>query len=51
MYYYEVTIYLVGTAGNITFKIDEKEIHSFLKFLTEHVNNLHVFNVVKHSVS
>ena len=51
MYYYEVTIYLVGTTANITFDIDENQIHSFLKFITDHVNDLHIFNVIRHTIS
>lgn len=49
--YYEVTIYLMGTTGSTTFKIDEKEIHSFLKFITNHVKELHVFSVIRHYIS
>ena len=51
MYYYEVTIYFTGSAGSTTFKIDEKEIHLFLRFITDHVNDLHVFNVIRHTIS
>lgn len=51
MYYYEVTIYFTGTDGSTTFKIDEKEIHSFLRFITDHVDNLFIFNVVRHTIS
>ena len=50
MYYYEVTIYLMGTTENITLVIDEKQIHSFLKFITDHVNDLHIFRVVRHTI-
>ena len=50
MYYYEVTIYLVGTTDNIKFDIDENQIHSFLKFITDHVKELHIINVIRHTI-
>jgi hypothetical protein len=52
MCYYEVTIYLMEPTGySTTFKIDEKEIHEFLRFITDHVENLFIFNVVRHTIS
>lgn len=51
MYYYEVTIYLAGTMNSTTFKIDENEIHSFIKFITDHVDKLFAFNVIRKTIS
>lgn len=48
--YYQVTISYLGTAAKDTFKIDEKEIHSFLKFITEHIANLELFVVIVQTV-
>ena len=51
MYYYEVTIYLTGsTEHTATFKIDESEIHDFIRFITDNVNNLFIINVVRRTV-
>lgn len=51
MYYYEVTIYYVGTAQPYTFKIDEQELISFIKFITEPEDNLNSVVITRHSVS
>lgn len=48
MYYYEVTIYYVGTAEPYSFKIDEDELISFIKFITEPEDNLSSFKVIRH---
>ena len=45
--YYEVTIYYAGTTETNTFKIDENQIHSFIKFITDHVNDLYGINVIR----
>lgn len=50
MCYYEITIYLVETAHPYTFKIDENELISFIKFITETHNNLHSFVVTRYSI-